>query len=95
MNIRFTDNGPIWLILMVVILVLCGIALSGCSTVPKVSSTVSLKPVCTALGPPHVYNRHYLGKTGKPSPYYAASKVAPRLHRDNRVGTNLRCPGYK
>ena len=70
------------------ILALASIALGGCATVPA-GSTQSLKPVCDALGPPHVYN-----SKNKDSAYHAGPKVAPRLARDNRVGTNLHCNGY-
>jgi hypothetical protein len=79
-----------WLLLMLLmlaVLVITGFVLAGCATVP--GEVKSLKPVCDALGPPHVYNAK-----NKDSPWHAGPKVAPRLRRDNNVGENLRCPGY-
>lgn len=73
-----------------ILLTLVAMALGGCVTTGNSGATVSLKPVCEALGPPHEYNSR-----NKDSAYHAGPKVSPRLARDNRVGTNLRCPGYK
>jgi hypothetical protein len=70
----------------VLLVVLIGFALGGCAAT---GSTQSLTPVCTALGPPHAYNSHTLT-----SAIHAGPKLAPRLARDNSVGTQLRCPGY-
>ena len=77
-----------WLILVVAVLIASGFMLGGCATVP--GEAKSLKPVCDVLGPPHVYNAK-----NKDSPWHAGPKVAPRLRRDNHVGENLRCPGYR
>ena len=80
-------NDPLWLVLGMVIVVIIALLLGGCATTKR--TVESLTPVCKALGPPHVYNTHNFH-----SPYHAGPKLAPRLHRDNDVGTNLRCKGY-
>ena len=80
-------NDPLWIMLGGVIIILIMLLLSGCATAP--GATASLKPVCTALGPPHQYNSH-----NKDSAWHAGPLVVKRLRRDNYVGTHLPCPGY-
>ena len=73
-------------IVVAVILLAVAIILGGCASS---GSTQSLAPVCEALGPPHEYN-----SKNKNSRVHAGPDLAKRLHRDNLVGTGLRCEGY-
>lgn len=84
MKIYFPTVGVLLAVCLLLML------LGGCAS-PGV--TKSLMPVCTALGTHHTYNP---GTTpqAKDSPYHAGPILAKRLARDNKVGTNLHCPGY-
>ena len=73
-------------LLCIAVCIVIFLLITGCATTGSVES---LKPVCEALGPPHVYNAK-----NKNSPYHAGPVLATRLHRDNNVGSGLSCPGY-
>jgi hypothetical protein len=69
------------------LLICVGLLLAGCASTN--GQLTSLVPVCDALVGPI----HYSSTTNK-NGRFAGANLVPDLKTRNRVGINLKCPGY-
>lgn len=78
-----------WSIFALAFVVIASLMLAGCGPSAGAGPSISLTPVCDALGAPIRFNPH-----NKDSVWHAGSSLAKRIVQQDDVGANLRCKGY-